>query len=355
MQREASDARRLKLTVEYDGAAYKGWQRQIGLPSVQGAIERAIFQLTSETEDELEMRVAGRTDAGVHAMGQVCSVLTRYDWQGRGDHSDDESDSNSCGEGESKRKSLRGVQCQNRGRICSPAIEFGRLLNTRLPPDIAVVQADEVSLDWVPYKCLRKRYRYRIFASRYTEPVVQVAAGKASKDKNERRRRLGPSGLAKRSIGRQYVWQCPWALSLELMQRGATALEGEHDFTSFCHSSEKENDNIINVESINVIQLDSAQLTDATVHTEASVSDAVGDMKISDSSGTLNLALDFVSHGFRMHMVRNLVGMLVDIGRGARRVEELDAIFEAKDRTSAIVGESQGAPAHGLSLISVDY
>jgi tRNA pseudouridine38-40 synthase len=52
-----------------------------------------------------------------------------------------------------------------------------------------------------------------------------------------------------------------------------------------------------------------------------------------------------------MHMVRNLVGMLVDIGRHARTVEELPADFEAKDRGSA----GEGAPAHGLMLMSVHY
>eukprot|EP01043_Picozoa_sp_COSAG02_P032468 COSAG02_NODE_2171_length_9598_cov_30.756817_2_plen_333_part_00 len=332
MQRDVRDARRLKLTVEYDGAAYKGWQRQTGQPSVQAAIERAICQLTSEREDELAMRVAGRTDAGVHAMGQVCSVLTRYSWErsnSGGEESGDQSEHHSGGGG---------------GSGGGGAVDFGRLVNTRLPADIAIVGVEEVPLGWVPYRCLRKRYRYKIVGSRSPEPAASTKSSKEkSGERMRQRQQVCRSRLAKCAVGRQYVWQCPWPLSLELMQRGAAALEGEHDFTSFCHSSEKENDNVINVESITVTAL----------HAESSAS---GDEAFGTHGyGTMSLALDFVSHGFRMHMVRNLVGILVDIGKGARLVEDLPAIFAAKDRTSAIVGQSQGAPAHGLSLISVEY
>ena len=135
------------------------------------------------------------------------------------------------------------------------------------------------------------------------------------------------------------------------MQHGAAALEGEHDFTSFCHNSEKGNDNVINVESITVTAL---QPNASLAQTTACAEPPCG-LSDEGESGTLHLSIDFVSHGFRMHMVRNLVGILVEIGSGARTVAELPAMFAAKDRTSAVVGQSQGAPAHGLSLMSVDY
>lgn len=61
--------RRIKLTLEYDGTDFKGWQRQPTLPSVQGAIENAIFELTKQ---RVNLYTAGRTDAGVHGLGQVC-------------------------------------------------------------------------------------------------------------------------------------------------------------------------------------------------------------------------------------------------------------------------------------------
>lgn len=68
---------RFRMTVEYDGSPYVGWQRQENGPSVQGALEAAVLSLTSET---VSIRGAGRTDSGVHAMGQVIHVDLTRDW-----------------------------------------------------------------------------------------------------------------------------------------------------------------------------------------------------------------------------------------------------------------------------------
>jgi len=68
---------RYKLTVEYDGTPYAGWQRQINGPSVQGAIEQAFKKFCGE---ELTLGAAGRTDAGVHALAQVVHVDLSKDW-----------------------------------------------------------------------------------------------------------------------------------------------------------------------------------------------------------------------------------------------------------------------------------
>ena len=68
---------RYRLDIEYDGGRYAGWQRQAGQASVQGAIEQAIFVFTGE---EVTLRGAGRTDAGVHALGQVAHVDLTRDW-----------------------------------------------------------------------------------------------------------------------------------------------------------------------------------------------------------------------------------------------------------------------------------
>ena len=69
---------RYRLTIEYDGAPYVGWQRQENGPSVQGAIEAAILSLTGET---VSIRGAGRTDSGVHAMGQVAHADLSREWK----------------------------------------------------------------------------------------------------------------------------------------------------------------------------------------------------------------------------------------------------------------------------------
>lgn len=69
---------RYRMVVEYDGAPYVGWQRQDNGPSVQGAIEKAIFAMTGET---ISLKAAGRTDSGVHAFGQVCHADLTKSWK----------------------------------------------------------------------------------------------------------------------------------------------------------------------------------------------------------------------------------------------------------------------------------
>ena len=295
--RADGQARRVKLVVEYDGSDFKGWQRQPDHRSVQGALEGAMFQLTGEGVDELAMRVAGRTDAGVHAKAQVCTVLTR--WAGES------------------------------------MLELGRSLNTRLPHDVAIRNAEEVAMDWIPYNCERKRYRYLLSAAR------AMASGER-----------GTSPLAKYCVGRQYMWQCPWPLSLELLRPAAAALEGLHDYTSFCHLSEKDNDNVIEVESITLTELEDCHghLQQAAAGITSSNSSSGGGGG-STTQQPLFLALDFIAHGFRMHMVRNLVGTIVDIGRGRIPIEAVPSIFAAQSRKSA----GEGAPSHGLTLMEISY
>ncbi len=123
--------RTIKLVIEYDGTAYGGWQRQLNAPSIQAAIEDRLREMTREPE--LFLRGAGRTDAGVHALGQVASFKTE-------------------------------------ARI--PVEGFRKGVTALLPRDIAVVSAEEVPDDFdARFSARGKLYRYRILAAPCRAPL----------------------------------------------------------------------------------------------------------------------------------------------------------------------------------------
>ena len=121
--------RNIKLTIAYDGAGFHGWQYQPGIPTIQGALNDAASKITQE---KVFMNGASRTDAGVHALGQVAQFKTQ--------------------------SSLS-------------ALEFQRALNALLPPSIRVVAAEEMGPDFhARWQALGKTYRYRIFRGRVLPP-----------------------------------------------------------------------------------------------------------------------------------------------------------------------------------------
>ncbi len=111
----------IRLTLEYDGGDYHGWQLQPGVPTIQGVLEEAIKKLSGE---EVRVKAAGRTDAGVHALGQVASFETKL--------------------------------ALSAGKIASA-------LNALLPKDIAVLEAEEALPSFHPqYSVKEKTYKYLI-------------------------------------------------------------------------------------------------------------------------------------------------------------------------------------------------
>jgi tRNA pseudouridine38-40 synthase len=117
--------RNIKLTIEYEGTAYAGWQRQANAPSVQGEIEAVLSRILQE---EVSVIGAGRTDAGVHARGQVANF-----------------------------KTLAPMPCQ----------EIGSGLNALLPGDIGIVRIEEVPEDFhARYSARGRRYSYTIIRER---------------------------------------------------------------------------------------------------------------------------------------------------------------------------------------------
>jgi tRNA pseudouridine38-40 synthase len=241
----------IRLVLEYDGSRYAGWQRQPDQPTIQEAIETALFQLTQET---VSVTGAGRTDSGVHALGQVASFRIDRQW--------------------TPREWLRG-------------------LNARLPDDIAVRTAATVSDDFhARYAASGKLYEYRIL-NRGERPALD----------------------------RAYVWHVHKPLDLAAMQEAATYLVGSHDFSSFEGTLTDNEDHVCDLRQLSL----SSQ--GDVVRTEA------------------------YANRFLKHMVRAIVGTLVEVGHGKRTPSALRTVLAAKDRRAA----GRTAPPHGLFLVRVDY
>jgi tRNA pseudouridine38-40 synthase len=257
-----------KLTVAYDGTPYNGWQIQPGLPTIQGTLAQALHRITGES---VLPQGSGRTDTGVHALGQVASV------------------------------SLASP---------IPASNLQRALNHILPASIRIVSLEEAPADFhARHSARRKTYEYRIAPHPICPPT------------------LAP-----------FVWNCTWPLELVAMQQGAAYVVGTHDFTSFAatdpdlatrNSSEEEDDPI------------SPTLVKTAVRTIfASSWRWEGDLLLYRVTGS----------GFLHHMVRNLVGTFVDVGRGRTTPSDLPVILAARSRTAA----GPTAPPRGLFLVEVD-
>lgn len=243
---------RIKLTLEYDGTDYVGWQVQPNGPSVQAVVEAKLSELLSE---RIKLEAAGRTDAGVHALGQVVAFNTT--------------------------KTL-------------PMKAYWRGLMGMLPDDIAVVAAEEVPDAFDPRRWTRgKRYRYLIC------------------------NRMSRSPLRRRSH-----WEVFAPLDVEAMRAAAKPLLGRHDFSAFRASNCAAKHAIRELRKIDVEQRDADEL-----------------------------AITVEGTAFLKHMVRNLVGTLVEVGRGKEKPQWVEEVLLSRDRTRAGVT----APPHGLTLVEVFY
>jgi tRNA pseudouridine38-40 synthase len=121
--------RNIKLTLAYDGAKFHGWQMQPGVATIQGSVTDAVRKITQEP---VTIHGASRTDAGVHALGQVASFKTKS---------------------------------------ALMAEELQRALNALLPPAIRVVAAEEMGSDFhARWQAIEKTYHYRIFRGRVVSP-----------------------------------------------------------------------------------------------------------------------------------------------------------------------------------------
>lgn len=245
---------RLRLTVEYEGTAFAGWQLQTDDRTVQGALEEALRRVTS-----LQCRIhgAGRTDAGVHALGQVCHV-----------------------------------DCETR-LSCE---ELRRALNAVLPGDVAVLEVAQVPAGFDARRdVLRKRYLYRVL------------------------HRVAPSPLR-----RHVAWHVRPPLDLARMRRAAELLVGERDFEAFRGAPGGGPPPRVAVRKLE--RLD-----------------------VLEEGDEVHFVLE--ARSFQRHMVRNLVGTLVEVGRGSRDPESIPALLASRDRARA----GPTAPPQGLCLVWVLY
>jgi tRNA pseudouridine38-40 synthase len=243
--------RTFKITLAYDGTAFAGWQMQDGPRTVQGVFEEALRPIENR---RIVVFAAGRTDAGVHAAGQVVSF------------------------------SLNSP-------ISAEALR--RALNVRLPEDVRVMRVEEADAAFnARFDAKRKTYHYAIFTGAVVPPPI-----------------------------RHFVWHIPQPLDLDAMNTAAAELVGEHDFAAFQAAGS------------DVMSTRRELLVSRVMCSEERV--------VYEVSGT----------GFLRHMVRNIVGTLVDIGRGRRPVADVVRVLSSRDRTTA----SATAPPQGLTLWSVDY
>jgi tRNA pseudouridine38-40 synthase len=242
---------RLVLGLEYDGTDFNGWQTQPAGNTVQDRLEAAIAQFTGRPHATI---CAGRTDAGVHARGQVVHFDTDID---------------------------------------RPTWSWVRGLNALLPASVAVQWAVAVAEEFhARYSAIAREYSYRIRNAPTRSPLAM----------------------------RTSTW-CFQPLHLGAMQEAASRLIGTHDFSAFRSAECQANSPIRTLEQFQIEQ--QGQMILCTLRANA----------------------------FLHHMVRNLVGAVVEVGRGAQDLQWIEQVLRGRDRAQA----ARTYPAQGLCLEKVEY
>lgn len=262
---EVRPPRSYRLTLAYDGTGLVGWQRQARGVSVQGLLEEALEALEGAP---VQVVGAGRTDAGVHAIGQVAScTLTRT--------------------------------------IEVPVLQ--RALNALLPPAVRVVAIGEVPLGY------NARFAARLKTYHYALSVGAIAS----------------------PFEHRHVWHLAGPLDTASMTRAALGLVGRHDFSAFRSAGSS-----VRTATRTIVR---SEFRRARPGEPAWVAPPV-------AGGAERWLYEVTGDGFLRHMVRAIVGLLVEVGRGRRQVSDVEKILAGGDRAEA----GPTAPAHGLCLVSVE-
>ena len=244
--------RNIRLLIQYEGTRYQGWQRQESSENtIQGKMERLLTQMCGE---KIELQGSGRTDAGVHALGQVANFRTSAT-----------------------------MSTEKMVEYC----------NQYLPEDIAVVQAQEAGERFHSrYNARGKCYKYQVINS--SIPDV---------------------------FRRRYALEVPQKLDVGAMGQAAQLLCGEHDFRAFTSSRKGKKSTVRRIDEI-----------------------------LLEQNGSL-ITFTFRGNGFLYHMVRIMVGTLLETGMGMRSPDSIQEVLESGIREQA----GYLVPAKGLTLVEVLY
>jgi tRNA pseudouridine38-40 synthase len=250
--------RTFKITVAYDGTDFAGWQVQPDLPTIQCELESALKEIVGH---KVTVVGSGRTDSGVHAIGQVASFILDH-WN----HS---------------------------------AEQLVKAINTKLPPSIVVTQGTEVASGFHAIRdAVSKRYRYQIQTDGPADPF-------SLRDR----------------------WRLRWPVNVEAMSAAAQYFVGEHDFASFQATGADRKSTVRTVQECVLVRQ-------------------------TDPTGLRTfIAIEVEANGFLYNMVRNIVGTIVEVGRGKHEPTWIPEVLGAKNRSVA----GSTAPAHGLILLWVNY
>ena len=244
--------RNFKMILQYEGTRYQGWQRQeTSENTIQGKLEALLSKMCGH---RVEVQGSGRTDAGVHAAGQVANAHLETD---------------------------RSAQ------------EILSYMNSYLPEDIAVIAVEEVS----------ERFHSRLNAKgkTYLYRVINSALPHV--------------------FERKFTYRLEEKLDVAAMRKAAELLCGTHDFAAFTSAKKSKKSTVRTVEEIRIEEQKD------------------------------EIFFYFSGNGFLFHMVRILMGTLLEVGMGKREASEMPDILDSgkRERAGAL------APSRGLTLLEVRY